>query len=256
MVTPKRRITTDQDHFGGYRFQRTSRMPIEEDDISVSDFDTYAAETTYTESSYAPTESRYETTRAPYLTTERTVEPTPSVITYSPRPDTDMMVVTPPTTTAVGTKKARKKNKEEVMPSIRRREENYEREESYYERTSEKKTVSVKTKAALIVYAVTVVALAIVVIVMGVAISNINATSEMLETQITQANEYIAVQNSEIERITDTDYVMSVAQDNGMEKADGAVEVELVPTVDPIKYEGSTNWFDKFCDFISNIIGG
>ena len=51
-------------------------------------------------------------------------------------------------------------------------------------------------------------------------------------------------------------FIVGAAVGEGMEKIKLPAEVQLIPTTEPVKYEGRTNWFDKFCDFLSKIIGG
>ena len=51
-------------------------------------------------------------------------------------------------------------------------------------------------------------------------------------------------------------YITGAAVEGGMEKVTNTTEVELLPSAEPMKYEGRTNWFDKFCDWLSGIIGG
>ncbi|WP_251617346.1 hypothetical protein [Pumilibacter muris] len=280
MITAKRRITTEQDRFGGYAIQPSQKITFDEnlENAPLTDSDrrfdfrvntdepSFSATPTYSDMSNY---SGGRTYAAPYSEQNAVnreqpraaVTQQPSVIEYSTRQDyagtTGFMQN--PVATPSYTKSRRKK--EDLMPSIRTRaygqpelrEAEKEEEKS---RPRDKAKLSGKTKAALLIYAAVVVILAVMVIATGLAVSNINAQASALENEITVKNARIIEQNSEIARLTDPDRIVGAAVGEGMEKIKLPAEVQLIPTTEPVKYEGRTNWFDKFCDFLSKIIGG
>ncbi len=258
MVTTRRRITNEKDRFGGYGIQ-ISDKPIAEESESVTssraDRFTYQVpvDEPYAERTFA---RDGRTVSAP--TEYAPVQQQPPVIEYSTRP---MYPQTEPVRTPVfaptRTKKSRKKEREDVMPSIRTRAYGQpEREENAVEQPRESVRMSGKSKAALFAYMAVVLALAITVIATGIAVSRIGGQADAIENEIFRKNEILAAQTAEIDRLTDMTYITGAAVEGGMEKVTNTTEVELLPSAEPMKYEGRTNWFDKFCDWLSGIIGG
>ena len=56
--------------------------------------------------------------------------------------------------------------------------------------------------------------------------------------------------------LSDEGVVGSKAEGMGMTSAGAAQEIELIPIGDEVTYEERTNAFDRFCDFISQLLGG
>lgn len=251
MVTTRRRITSEQDRFGGYGIQPSGTVTIDEPQTETPSFmqsDRYSFRTVTDEPAFSAdvsaTDSRVKQTEQPSQ---------PDVIEYSSRPyNLTYDFLMPPAKQA---KKQRRREKEDVMPSIRTRAYASAEEEKSEKKAAQAK-ISGKTKAALIAYVAAVVVFAILIIATGLAVSNINARSAELETEIAVKNERLAALNAEILGLTDMDAIAEAAANNGMQKIDSSIAVDLIPATDPVRYEGRTNWFDKFCDFISNIFGG
>lgn len=252
MISSRRTVETEQDHYGGYGMQpRMSRVPVErETPVRTFSFDDRFAPsvTEDEERAEAVTQSRRAELYAP---TEVRKAQQPPVIEYSTRPYTSAETYMPTQHVAVRHEKSAKRDREELMPSIRQHAEAAEAEEA-----QARVKLSSRAKVYLGVYLTVAAVLAVLVIATGLAVSNINGTADRLESQIAAQNEVLAAQNAEILRLTDTDRITGAAVNNGMQKVENATKVELLPVSEPMVYEGRTNWFDRFCDWLSNLIGG
>lgn len=255
MMNPRRRISSDPQ--GGYGI--SSRRTITEEPQTDEDFSfrTVTDEPVRTTDEYGYENRTYD--RVAYAPeTERETAQSPDMLQgfeYSRPYFAAGYTKTLPS--PAKTKKARKREREDVMPTIRTRA--YGKPEEEPEETvapKAKSRLSGKTKAALFAYVAAVVILAIIVIATGLAVSNIGAQASELESEIAAKNNTLSSLNAQIEASTDLDRVTGAAYNNGMSKIETSETVDLLPTVDSIEYEGRTNWFDKFCDFIGKIIGG
>lgn len=146
----------------------------------------------------------------------------------------------------------RKLHTEELMPGIVKPKQ---REEVNYEYDVKPKMDS-KTKVMLAVYMVVVMALAAIVIATGVAISSANARVISLNQDIAARNATIIEQNANLEMLNSDNFIKGSAYENGMVEVTNPTEIELMPVEEITSYTRSTNWFDKFCDFVSDIFGG
>jgi len=141
---------------------------------------------------------------------------------------------------------------EEVMPGIIKPKMN-----ENAERMMElKQKMETKTKALLAIYMLVVIALAAIVIATGIAINAANSRVVALNNQIAASNEKIIEQNANLEILDSENYIKGSAYENGMVEAQNPIEIELLPVEEATSYQSSTNWFDKICDFLSNIFGG
>ena len=153
------------------------------------------------------------------------------------------------------TESATRKRADQIMFKIRRDDETSEKREEKTEKSSSGR-ITVRNKAALFGYLAAVIVLAVLVIVSGVAISTVNEQSDSLRTEIFARNERLFEQNAAIADLTDPSRIENEAIANGMEKIEDPEVIELLPVVEGVKYEGRTNAFDKFCDWLSNFFGG
>ena len=147
---------------------------------------------------------------------------------------------------------------EDVMPSIKTRAYMTEKPEEIEKvsRSESKEGLQSKTKLMLAIYVATVIVLAAIVIATGIAISGAENSVSSLEYQLSQKNAVIAGQQAEIAALGDDTYLTGAAVENGMQKVDNAIEVDLIDLGGTVDYEARTNWFDKFSDWLSKIIGG
>lgn len=265
MITTRRRITNEQDRFGGYGLQPVNKIVQNETEKSVDRFSfrtadepvssvrdeavyNPVAENSRRQVTYEPTPAvRPQWTNNPMADNEQSQ----SVIHYSSRPFVGAM----PVAVQAPRKAKKRREREDIMPSIRTRKL-AEEKEAAQEKQAPRAKISAKSKMALILYVVAAVAIAAVVIATGLAINNINDSSARLEQEIQIRNEQLAGIAGEIAVYTDPDYIAAAAEGKGMHKIDASVEVELRPTTQPVTYKGRSNWFDKLCDWLSKIIGG
>ena len=249
MITTRRQVVNEQDRYGGYASQPVSRINVEVDeerDIRPDDF------------------VRYNSRRsAPVAETERR-DMVDTEVRYSARPmypGLDEYVGLPETSAKPSSKSARKRvprESEDVMPSIKTRAYMTEKPEEVetVRRAESKEGMSRKAKIMLSVYVATVIILAAIVIATGVAISGAESGVSSLEYELANKNAIIMNQQAEITALGNDTYLTGAAVEQGMQKVENATEVDLAQLTSPADYEARTNWFDKFCDWLSKIIGG
>lgn len=144
---------------------------------------------------------------------------------------------------------------EDVMPGIAKKPANapdFKTEEQFVI----KHKMETRTKAMLAIYLFVVLALAAIVIATGVAISSASARVSSLNQEISERNSYLLEQNVRLELLNDEDAIRGKATVNGMTQAENITEIDLLPLDENTTYERSTNWFDRFCRFLSRIFGG
>lgn len=264
MVTTRRRITNEKDRFGGYAAAPSSRTTEISDNTEESfarneriSFERFTDEPVYNTERTAAYETENRNVYEEETVSERYTAPAqPPVINYSTRYSTAT------TKAQAQTSKARKKNKDDFMPDILPAQSREMLNERTEEHMYEKSKASLKVKAALVAYITVVLALAITVIATGLAVTKMNRAADSLEREIAAKNVTLTEQVAQIHDLTDlTDpavraRIEDAARADGMETITQSAEVELLPTNEPTKYEGRTNWFDKFCDFMSRVFGG
>lgn len=261
MVTTRRRITSEQDRFGGYSIQPANKSVLNENETETPSVEmerSFSFRTVKDEPYFGNENATKYAVDDKAIFNEhdgRVAVEQPPVIEYSSRPYYGAYEYSKPVMAPARAKKTRKREKEDVMPSIRTRAYASE-EQGEQPKTREKSGMASKTKVALVAYIAVVLVLAVLVIATGLAVSNINAQSARLENEIAIKNNRLTELNAEIKEYTNLDRITGAAVNNGMEHIGNVTEVELVPTNPPTNYEGKTNWFDKLSDFLSNIVGG
>ena len=240
MISVRRRGTTEEDRRGGYAEETYDRgysveaeAPVHTIEADVSDVNDSGTVSTYGS-------DRRSTVNDDALGVQYTLR------TYG-APETARPVSRPENVT--------RKSADQIMPKIQRENEVSEKREEKTEKSSSPR-MTVKNKAALFGYLAAVVVLAVLVIVSGVAISTVNEQSDALRSEIFARNERLFEQNAAIADLTDPSRIENEAIANGMEKIEDPEVIELLPKVNGVKYEGRTNAFDKFCDWLSNFFGG
>ncbi len=249
MITTRRQIVNEQDRYGGYAVKPASRINVDIDEaesIRPDDFVRY--------------NSRMS---APSVNAQRT-ETFDADLRYSERPEypgLDEYVGLPETSVKPRAKTARKRvprESEDVMPSIKTRAYMTGKPEEIetVKHTESKEGMSSKTKVMLAAYVATVIILAAIVIATGVAISGAESGVSSLEYELASKNAVIMNQQAELSSLGNDTYLTGAAVEQGMKKVENATEVNLVDFTASAEYEARTNWFDKFCDWLSKIIGG
>lgn len=118
------------------------------------------------------------------------------------------------------------------------------------------RVVDAKTRAVMIAYLSVAFVMALIVLVTGLIITGRATEVAALENDVKTAYNTILGQEDTMNYLSDKDVVGSKADAMGMTSAGAAQEIELVPIGDEVTYEERTNAFDRFCDFISQLIGG
>ncbi len=249
MLKTRRQIITEQDRFGGY----SSRQPVREQPsrnrYEILDENEFIRD----EKPYYGETSRYDARAESNVSVQ---EKESSL--YSSRGDYEYETaeyVEQPVHTRVP--RRRKREIESVMPSIRTRAARDASVNAQVEESGKTKpATSVKTKAVLAVYAAVVVVLAAIVIATGIAISGASASVAALESELQMKNEIVLQKNAELAALEDDTTLAGLATELGMNKPASKTEIELLPMNEAVSYEAVTNWFDKLCDWLSNLIGG
>lgn len=140
---------------------------------------------------------------------------------------------------------------DELMPVVRRKEEYEEVEEK-----KESRALSSRTKAMVFVYMATALILALIVLATGLAITSANSEVAALESEVRTQSVVLAESENALAHYGDDLTITGSATEMGMVKNEGATQVELVELNDSVSYNARTNAFDRFCDFLSKIIGG
>ena len=77
-----------------------------------------------------------------------------------------------------------------------------------------------------------------------------------LQNNVRAAYNRVIGQEDAISALSDKNTVSVKADELGMGAASGYEEIELIELSEEVTYEARTNGFDRFCDFISRLIGG
>lgn len=235
MLKTRRQIRTEEDRFGGYIEEPTS-FRTNENHFEIDDGN---ASHTYYADVPAPA-SRYETGE---------------IVRYSQRRDIDNETEYVGGYHAPSVRRSVRRDPESIMPSLKTRDV-LKTEEKEQVRSQSKSSMPAKAKVMLGVYAAVVVVLAAIVIATGIVIGNMGSSVASLQEEISYRNQVVAEQSMELSTLSDENAIRGRAEELGMQTPTSAVEVELLPMGETVSYETRTNWFDKFCDWLSNLIGG
>lgn len=247
MLKTRRQIRTEQDRFGGY----SSRQPVmqnysgnrfEIDDNDISEQDSYYAEIP----SRPQTTDRKKTEKSSFYSTRESYERYPDTAEF----------VNEPVYTSRAPRKVRR-DAESVMPTIRTRavlDSDTDKAPAQNKRT--KPAMSLNAKVMLAVYAAVVVVLAAIVIATGIAIGNLGSSVAAMEAELSAKSTIVTEQNATLSAMENDSAILGQATEIGMVKPTVKTEIELLPMGEAVNYEARTNWFDKFCDWLSNLIGG
>ncbi len=116
--------------------------------------------------------------------------------------------------------------------------------------------LSSKAKIMLCVYLATALILALIVLATGLAITGTSKEVAALENEVKTQSALLADSEAMLSHLSDDLTITGSATEMGMVKTENATEIELIKISDKTSYEERTNAFDRFCDFISGIIGG
>lgn len=116
--------------------------------------------------------------------------------------------------------------------------------------------LSSKAKIMLCVYLATALILALIVLATGLAITGTSKEVAALENEVKTQSALLADSEAMLSHLSDDLTITGSATEMGMVKTEDATKIELIKISDKTSYEERTNAFDRFCDFISGIIGG
>lgn len=116
--------------------------------------------------------------------------------------------------------------------------------------------LSSRAKMMLYVYMAAAFILAMIVLVTGLAITNASKEVASLENTLSIRSGVLANQGGTIAYLGDEATIAQRAEELGMSASSSAKAIELVELSGATEYSERTNAFDKFCDFLSKIIGG
>lgn len=248
MLKTRRQIITEQDRFGGYSLRQPVREQPSKNRYEILDESEFVRD----EKPYYEESSHFDA-RSDSRVSERERESS----LYSSRGDYEYETaeyVEQPVHTRVP--RRRKREMESMMPSIRTRAVRDAEKTQSEEAGRAKQSSSSKTKTMLAVYAAVVVVLAAIVIATGIAIGSASASVASLEAELQMKNEIVLEKSAELAALENDTTIAGIATENGMVKPVGKTEIELLPMNEAVRYEAVTNWFDKLCDWLSNLIGG
>jgi cell division protein FtsL len=153
---------------------------------------------------------------------------------------------------------------EKEQPVVERRisvpKQKQEREvEVKQEQKAEVETItglSVKSKVMLGLYVGIAFVLSIIAAIAGIVIGNSAKTVSALESQVKASSAVVRVQQAQIDELSSDSVIEQKATENGMVNASKSEQIELLVINDNEEKSSSTNFFDIFCDWFSEIIGG
>lgn len=138
----------------------------------------------------------------------------------------------------------------DLMPVIKSEDAAEENEQK------EAQKLSSKAKIMLCVYLATALILALIVLATGLAITGTSKEVAALENEVKTQSAMLAESEAMLSHLSDDLTITGAATELGMVKTDEAAKIELLKISDKTSYEERTNAFDRFCDFLSGIIGG
>lgn len=218
MVTVKRKINNETERYGGFS-EVEIKPPQHQVDVKVGD--------SFREAQV----KRAETSEAPQVVRDKREQ-----------------IYSKPTTPT----------SDEFMPTIRTTAdgENTKIDTRAYSSKKQAQNIDSRTKLILGVYIAIILLLSAVVIATGIILSSSGARVEALESELAARSAVVNAQSEDIARLSDRDNIAGRALNNGMEKYETSESIDLLPMGEPQTYEGITNWFDSFCDWVSGVIGG
>ena len=120
----------------------------------------------------------------------------------------------------------------------------------------EPQKLSSKAKTMLGIYAATALILAIIVLATGLAIGGASSDVVALENRVLAQSALLSESDATLRHLSDDATITGEATDLGMVKSSSATAIDLIQLGEVTEYPERTNGFDKFCDFLSKLIGG
>ena len=139
----------------------------------------------------------------------------------------------------------------ETMPVVAKKEKQIVKVEE-----KEVTGLDVKSKVMLGIYMMVALILSIIVATTGILVGNTQAEVNDLSAQVRAVSASISTQSAQITELSSVESVSERAYASGMTEVSDGEAVAFIPMSEAGSYEASTNFFDKVCDFVSNLIGG
>ena len=154
---------------------------------------------------------------------------------------------------------SRKKETESFEKFVKHNSEEDVYEESFtVEKTSEQNKSSQNTKFNIFKICGTAICFMLIILSMInlATITNLEQSINKTQNQISQTEVNVGKLIQDVGKLTNKDDLLNEATQNGMEQVEQEIEIVLNEKNNIIEYESKTNFFDKICEFISNIFGG
>lgn len=260
MVTTKRQINKERDRFGGYddgmQSVRADGVVAERQNVvpgDISSVHTVGMNNVTVSDALPELEQLPPITAgsvyADTQTAERPLYSTRETMTVPPRP----------------APQPKKLEHADIMPSVKTQKaleqassvaDDTESAPSAAQRRRTHTNLNPRTKVLLFVYLAVAFVLAVAVIATGISISRATAQAAELAADIAAKQATVVIQEETIATLTDEATIRDEAVANGMVSAgDPSYTVSRVDKVVYPEAEPHVNGFDKFCDWLSKIIG-
>ncbi len=117
---------------------------------------------------------------------------------------------------------------------------------------------STKTKIYLTAGAFIALLLMFLVIYNFVVINSLNGGIKLLQDEVTYKEYQVASKANTVNNLTDSSTVEAELIENGYVQIDdnNMIVLDAGSASSSAQFTGKTNWFDAFCNFISNVFGG
>lgn len=124
------------------------------------------------------------------------------------------------------------------------------------ESIEEKPRLSISGKALIAIYSAIIVILAALIITTGVFINNLNRDIAAAQSSIDYEFELKSFNSALLAEASNPDVIRAKASELNFTEPAGFVSIQAAPVKELPVYEPTTNWFDRFCDWLSSVIGG
>ena len=122
---------------------------------------------------------------------------------------------------------------------------------------SQEKNLNSKKFSVFKVCGIFVCALLIILSMINLAtITDLEKKVDTTQKEINQMEVNVGKLIQDVGKLTDEEELIDQATQNGMEQINQEVKITLNDKNTVVQYESKTNFFDKICEFISNIFGG
>ena len=150
----------------------------------------------------------------------------------------------------------------DLMPSFETLKQNKEIEYNTVPRTTSTKTnakLSAKEKIVIVSYIAVVLVLVLTISLTAVALSNVMGEVAALQAGVESQLQELEALNSQIDNMYTDEEIKNIAESQlGLEEASesNTMYYEPLQMRPSAEYDVPSNWFNNFCEWLSNIFGG